>query len=63
LDKLAQEDAELLRLMNEVFHLAKPISILQQEPLRSRVLNRFANCIDGLCSMSGCAATEAKLYV
>jgi hypothetical protein len=43
LDKLAQEDPELLRHMSEVFHLVKPLSVLQQEPLRSRVLNRSAN--------------------
>jgi hypothetical protein len=43
LDKLAQEDAEILRLMTEVLHLVQPLSVLQQEPLRSRVLSRFAN--------------------
>src|SRR6516165_2587702 len=43
LDKLAQEDSEVLRLMTEVFHLVQPISVLQQEPLRSRVLGRLAN--------------------
>ena len=43
LDKLAQEDSEVLRLMTEVFHLVQPLSVLQQEPLRSRVLSRFAN--------------------
>jgi 2-polyprenyl-6-methoxyphenol hydroxylase-like FAD-dependent oxidoreductase len=43
LDKLAQEDAEIPRLMTEVLHLVQPLSVLQQEPLRSRVLSRFAN--------------------
>jgi hypothetical protein len=43
LDKLAQEDSEVLRLMTEVFHLVQPLSVLQQGPLRSRVLSRFAS--------------------
>jgi 2-polyprenyl-6-methoxyphenol hydroxylase-like FAD-dependent oxidoreductase len=43
LDKLAQEDSEVLRLMTEVFHLVQPLSILREEPLRSRVLGRLAN--------------------
>ena len=43
LDKLAQEDPEVLRLTTEVFHLVQPLSVLQQEPLRSRVLGRLAN--------------------
>jgi hypothetical protein len=43
LDGLAQEDAEVLRLMTEVFHLVQPLSVLQEEPLRSRVLSRFAS--------------------
>ena len=43
LDKLAQEESEVLRLMTEVFHLVQPLSVLQQEPLRSRVLGRLAN--------------------
>ena len=43
LDRLAQEDAEVLRLMTEVFHLVQPLSVLQEEPLRSRVLSRFAS--------------------
>jgi len=43
LDKLAQEDSEVLRLMTEVFHLVQPFSVLQQEPFRSRVLGRLAN--------------------
>jgi hypothetical protein len=29
--------------MTEVFHLVQPLSVLQKEPLRSRVLGRFAN--------------------
>jgi 2-polyprenyl-6-methoxyphenol hydroxylase-like FAD-dependent oxidoreductase len=43
LDKIAQEDSEVLRLMTEVFHLVQPLSVLQHEPLRSRVLSRFAS--------------------
>jgi len=43
LDNLAQEDSEVLRLMTEVFHLVQPLSVLQQEPLRSRVLGRLAD--------------------
>jgi flavin-dependent dehydrogenase len=42
LDKLASDDLEVRRLMAEVFHLVQPLSILQQEPLRSRVLSRIA---------------------
>lgn len=42
LDKLASDDSEVRRLMAEVFHLVQPLSILQQEPLRSRVLSRIA---------------------
>jgi 2-polyprenyl-6-methoxyphenol hydroxylase-like FAD-dependent oxidoreductase len=42
LDKLAPEDAEVLGLMTEVFHLVKPLSVLQQEPLRSRVLSSIS---------------------
>jgi hypothetical protein len=29
--------------MTEVFHLVQPLSVLQEEPLRSRVLSRFAS--------------------
>ena len=29
--------------MTEVFHLVRPLSVLQQEPLRSRVLGRLAH--------------------
>jgi len=43
LDKLAAKDAEVLGLMTEVFHLVKPLSVLQQEPLRSRVLSSFSH--------------------
>ena len=43
LDKLAQEAPEVLRLTTEVFRLVQPLSVLQQEPLRSRVLGRLAN--------------------
>ena len=42
LDRLASEDSEVRRLMAEVFHLVQPLSILQQEPLRSRVRSRIA---------------------
>jgi 2-polyprenyl-6-methoxyphenol hydroxylase-like FAD-dependent oxidoreductase len=42
LDKLASNDSEVRRLMAEVFHLVQPLSILQQEPLRSRALSRIA---------------------
>jgi 2-polyprenyl-6-methoxyphenol hydroxylase-like FAD-dependent oxidoreductase len=38
LDRLAQGDKEVLRLMTEVFYLVKPLSTLQEEPLRSRVM-------------------------
>jgi 2-polyprenyl-6-methoxyphenol hydroxylase-like FAD-dependent oxidoreductase len=40
LDGLQGEDAEVRRLMTEVFQLLQPLSVLQQEPLRSRVLGR-----------------------
>ena len=40
LDDLQGEDAEVRRLVTEVFHLLQPLSVLQQEPLRSRVLGR-----------------------
>jgi hypothetical protein len=43
LDALQADDAEIRRLMNEVFHLIQPLSILLQEPLRSRVLGRMAH--------------------
>jgi hypothetical protein len=38
LDALTVEDIEVHRLVIEVFHLVKPLSALQDEPLRSRVL-------------------------
>lgn len=38
LNALAAEDREVYRLVTEVFHLAKPLSVLRAEPLRSRVL-------------------------
>jgi 2-polyprenyl-6-methoxyphenol hydroxylase-like FAD-dependent oxidoreductase len=40
LDALAVEDLEVHRLITEVFQLAKPLSALSEEPLRSRVLER-----------------------
>jgi 2-polyprenyl-6-methoxyphenol hydroxylase-like FAD-dependent oxidoreductase len=42
LDRLQSEDSEVRRLMTEVQHLLQPVSVLQQEPLRSRVLSRMA---------------------
>jgi 2-polyprenyl-6-methoxyphenol hydroxylase-like FAD-dependent oxidoreductase len=42
LDRLAPQDTEILRLTTEVFHLVKPVAVLQQEPLRSRVLRHMA---------------------
>jgi len=36
-DALTAEDHEVYRLLFEVFHLAKPLSVLREEPLRSRV--------------------------
>ena len=43
LDRLQSEDEEIRQLMTEVFHLVRPLSVLQQEPLRSRVLGRLAH--------------------
>jgi len=40
LGTLAAEDVELQRLMAEVFNLARPLSVLREEPLRSQVLER-----------------------
>jgi 2-polyprenyl-6-methoxyphenol hydroxylase-like FAD-dependent oxidoreductase len=40
LDTLAAEDSEVQRLLSEVIQLAKPLSALSEEPLRSRVLAR-----------------------
>jgi hypothetical protein len=42
LDTLQADDAEIRHLMTEVFHLIQPLSVLQQEPLRSRVFSRIA---------------------
>ena len=38
LDALVVEDVDVQRLVTEVFQLAKPLSTLKEEPLRSRVL-------------------------
>jgi hypothetical protein len=38
LDRLQTKDPEIRRLMSEVFHLVKPLSVLFEEPIRSRVL-------------------------
>lgn len=38
LGALAAEDVEVQRLVSEVFNLAKPLSALREEPLRSRVM-------------------------
>lgn len=40
LGELMNEDIEVHRLVAEVLHLAKPLSCLMQEPLRSRVTER-----------------------
>ena len=37
LDALTAEDNEVYRLLFEVLNLAKPLSVLREEPLRSRV--------------------------
>ena len=37
LNALAGEDVEVYRLVTDVFHLVKPMAVLQEEPLRSRV--------------------------
>jgi 2-polyprenyl-6-methoxyphenol hydroxylase-like FAD-dependent oxidoreductase len=42
LDTFQADDAEIRHLMTEVFHLLQPLSVLQQEPLRSRVLGQMA---------------------
>jgi hypothetical protein len=42
-DALQADDAEIRHLMTEVPHLILPLSILLQEPLRSRVLGRVAH--------------------
>jgi 2-polyprenyl-6-methoxyphenol hydroxylase-like FAD-dependent oxidoreductase len=41
LNALAIEDREVHRLLGEVFHLAKPLSVLMEEPLRSRALEQL----------------------
>ena len=41
LDHLQSEDTEVRRLVMEVFQLLQPLSVLLQEPLRSRVLERM----------------------
>jgi 2-polyprenyl-6-methoxyphenol hydroxylase-like FAD-dependent oxidoreductase len=41
LDRLQADDLELQRLVMAVFHLARPLSALHEEPLRSRVLARM----------------------
>jgi len=40
LDSLVGEDIQVHRLVSDVFNLAKPLSVLYEEPLRSRVLTR-----------------------
>ncbi len=40
LDALVGEDIQVHKLVIEVFQLAKPLSALIEEPLRSRVLAR-----------------------
>jgi hypothetical protein len=42
LDTLQADDAEIRHLMTEIFHLLQPLSLLQQEPLRTRVLGQMA---------------------
>jgi len=41
LDALQTQDVEVQRLMTEVFQLTKPLSVLSEEPLRSRVMARM----------------------
>ncbi len=41
LDALQAEDVEVSRLLAEVFQLTKPLSVLLEEPLRSRVMARL----------------------
>jgi 2-polyprenyl-6-methoxyphenol hydroxylase-like FAD-dependent oxidoreductase len=43
LDRLQCEDTEVRRLVTEVFQLLQPLSVLMQEPLRSRVLQRLTS--------------------
>lgn len=42
LDRLQIEDPQIRRLMTEVFHLVRPLSVLMEEPLRSRVRAQMA---------------------
>jgi hypothetical protein len=41
LDKLQLEDLQVRRLVTEVYQLLRPLSVLQEEPVRSRVLARL----------------------
>jgi len=41
LDQLQRDDPALQQLIAEVFHLVRPLSVLFEEPLRSRVLGRL----------------------
>src|SRR5215469_9782018 len=41
LDKLQLDDLEVRRLVTEVYQLLRPLSELQEEPLRSRILAQF----------------------
>ena len=41
LDRLQADDPDVQRLVAAVFHLVQPLSVLQEEPLRSRVLARL----------------------
>jgi len=41
LDRLQVDDRDVQRLVAEVFHLVRPLSALNEEPLRSRVLARM----------------------
>jgi hypothetical protein len=40
-DALTREDVEVHRLVTEVFQLTKPLSALNEEPLRSRALEQL----------------------
>jgi hypothetical protein len=43
LDALQLEDIEVQQQVTEVFQLLRPLSSLQEEPLRSRVLTRMSS--------------------
>ena len=43
LDQLQRDDPALQQLVAEVFHLVRPLSVLRDEPLRSRVLAQLAS--------------------